>query len=101
MSEEKGKKLSAAEKAVSRAVEEQTKELRDQLAAFGRRVNELEATLRGISATALRVAGEQGQAATVPAAPRPPLPPVAEPPIPEGPKVDLNPGDTMGVGRWA
>jgi hypothetical protein len=87
------RKLSAAEKAVQLAVEEQTREIKAELERANRRITRLEGVLRGISATALAAVGEQ-------VVPKPPAPPVQEAPILDGTKVDLAGSDNLGEGRW-
>ena len=92
----KAKASTVAAKAFQTAVDEQTRELRAELEKAQRRIQVLERKLRGISQTALGAIGEDSPAST----PAPPLPRIEEPLLPDGPSVDLNPGDNLGSGRW-
>ena len=93
----KAKASTVAAKAFQTAVDEQTRELRADLERAQRRIQTLERKLRGISQTALGAIGEAETAVSTPATP---LPRFEEPLLPDGPSVDLNPGDNMGSGRW-
>lgn len=93
----KAKASTVAAKAFQSAVDEQTRELRADLERAQRRIQALERKLRGISQTALGAIGEAEPSAATPA---PPLPRIEEPILPDGPSVDLNPGDNLGAGRW-
>lgn len=92
----KPKKLSAAERAVRLAVEEETKDIRAELEAEKSKVTRLQSILRNIGIQAMGAVESEPVAA-----PSVQAPVIEEPPLPQGPSVDLNPADNMGEGRWA
>lgn len=93
----KQSRASRAEQALQRAIDEATSDLRTQIREKDSFIAQLQATLSRI----VQIAGGVPQVTNAVAAPPPPLPPMPqEVEIPQGPAVELNPGDTLGEGRW-
>ena len=97
----------AAEKALARAVEDATADLRGQLARANVRIRELEGTLGRIEAQARNAQPKVDTLQPVTTTPAPFAEPVASPvvdedvTVPQGPSVELDPGDNLGPGRWS
>ncbi len=92
----KPRQATTAEKAIRRAIEEETVALQAEI----RQKDATIAQLRGLLANIAAIAQSAPPGVEPVRLPAPPLPPVEEATIPEGPAGDLANEDQMGSGRW-
>lgn len=96
MARSRKSKSNAAARALDAAIAAETAELQDEL----RRKDAENARLRGLLSRIIGLASTGTQAVETQQVSPPQPPRLEEPPIPEGPSVDLAGEDNLGAGRW-